>query len=180
LTADVTTVDLAKCKAIGMNDYIAKPVDEKLLYSKIIGLVKKPMPATITSLKHVLAGPSKRPKCIDLDYLTHRTKSNPVLMMEMISLYLEQTPPLVSIMKQSLQDEDWQALYAAVHKMIPSFLIMGISTDFENMAKKVQEYASTQQQTDEISDMVLELGNICTQACIELEEEFNSIKNSNV
>src|SRR6185369_7664924 len=36
LTADVTTVDLAKCKAVGMNDYIAKPVDEKLLYSKIV------------------------------------------------------------------------------------------------------------------------------------------------
>jgi CheY-like chemotaxis protein len=29
LTADVTTVDLAKCKAVGMNDYIAKPVDER-------------------------------------------------------------------------------------------------------------------------------------------------------
>ena len=27
LTADVTTVDLAKCKSVGMNDYIAKPVD---------------------------------------------------------------------------------------------------------------------------------------------------------
>jgi signal transduction histidine kinase len=40
LTADVTTVDLAKCKAVGMNDYIAKPIDEKLLYSKIIGIVK--------------------------------------------------------------------------------------------------------------------------------------------
>jgi CheY-like chemotaxis protein len=40
LTADVTTVDLAKCKAVGMNDYIAKPIDERLLYSKIIGLVK--------------------------------------------------------------------------------------------------------------------------------------------
>jgi len=42
LTADVTTVDLEKCKAVGMNDYIAKPVDERLLYHKIIGLVKKP------------------------------------------------------------------------------------------------------------------------------------------
>jgi len=41
LTADVTTVDLAKCKAVGMNDYIAKPVDEKILYSKIVGLVKQ-------------------------------------------------------------------------------------------------------------------------------------------
>jgi len=41
LTADVTTVDLAKCKAVGMNDYIAKPVDERILYSKIMGLIKK-------------------------------------------------------------------------------------------------------------------------------------------
>jgi len=35
LTADVTTVDLAKCKAVGMNDYIAKPVDPDHLREKI-------------------------------------------------------------------------------------------------------------------------------------------------
>jgi CheY-like chemotaxis protein len=41
LTADVTENDLAQCKAVGMNDHIAKPIDEKLLYNKIIELVKK-------------------------------------------------------------------------------------------------------------------------------------------
>jgi PAS domain S-box-containing protein len=40
LTADVTTVDVAMCKAVGMNDYISKPIDEKLLYSKILDLIK--------------------------------------------------------------------------------------------------------------------------------------------
>jgi two-component system CheB/CheR fusion protein len=40
LTADVTTVDLEKCKAVGMNDYIAKPIDEGLLYSKIVELIQ--------------------------------------------------------------------------------------------------------------------------------------------
>jgi CheY-like chemotaxis protein len=40
LTADVTTVDLAKCREVGMDDYIAKPVDDQLLYNKIVGLVK--------------------------------------------------------------------------------------------------------------------------------------------
>jgi DNA-binding response OmpR family regulator len=30
---------LAK-KSVGMNDYIAKPVDERLLYSKIVGIVR--------------------------------------------------------------------------------------------------------------------------------------------
>ena len=178
LTADVTTVDLAKCKAVGMNDYIAKPVDERLLYSKIVGLVKKPAVIKYNEDKGSLSEVSKKLKCIDLDYLIRRTKSNPTLMMEMISLYLEQTPPLITAMKQSLQKKDWNALQASVHKMIPSFSIMGINTDFENIAKKVQEYACTQKQTDVIPDMVLQLENVLEQSCKELKDEFNTIKNT--
>ena len=179
LTADVTTVDVAKCKAVGMNDYIAKPVDERVLFSKIVGLVKKSVPEKINLNEGAVDDQVKKLKCTDLAYLIHRTKSNPTLMMEMISLYLEQTPPLVSAMKQSLLDKDWKLLYSAVHKMIPSFSIMGLSADFENMAKKVQEYASTQQQSDGIPDLVLQLENVCTQACGELQIEFNTIKNTN-
>lgn len=41
LTADVTTVDVFKCKEFGMDDYISKPINEDLLYSKIVELVKK-------------------------------------------------------------------------------------------------------------------------------------------
>ena len=113
-----------------------------------------------------------------MDYLIRRTKSNPVLMTEMISLYLEQTPPLVVSMKQSLQDKDWASLQAAVHKMIPSFSIMGINSDFENMAKHIQTYAHTQQQDHGIDDLVLQLETICLQACEELKEELNTIKNT--
>ncbi len=82
LTADVTTVDLAKCKEVGMNDYIAKPVDERLLYTKIINLVKKSL--IIDSLSDVKNVISIKSKCTDLNYLNQRTKSNPELMMEMI------------------------------------------------------------------------------------------------
>ncbi|MBK7763941.1 MAG: response regulator [Bacteroidetes bacterium] len=42
LTADVTMEDLEKCRTIGMNDHVAKPIDEKLLYKKIVELVIKP------------------------------------------------------------------------------------------------------------------------------------------
>ena len=177
LTADVTTVDLAKCRAVGMNDYIAKPVDERLLYNKIVGLVKKPLHIKISESSDVneISG-GKKSKCIDLEYLIRRTKSNPNLMMEMISAYLEQTPPLICTMKKSFQDKDWNLLYSSVHKMIPSFSIMGMSVDFENMAKKVQEYATTQKQSDGINDLVFQLGKVCTQACSELEEELIGLK----
>jgi YesN/AraC family two-component response regulator len=157
-----------------MNDYITKPVDEKILYNKVIMLVKKSQSLMECEAKEneVL----KEKKCIDLDYLVQRTKSNPKLMAEMISLYLEQTPSLIATMKQSYKDRDWLMLSAAVHKMLPSFSIMGISADFEMMAKKIQEYANRQPFSDDISHMVVQLENVCIQACRELEIELNKIK----
>jgi PAS domain S-box-containing protein len=173
LTADVTTVDLAKCKAVGMNDYIAKPVDERLLYTKIAGIVKKP---AIKAYNTAGAIGDKRNKCINLDYLSRRTKSNPKLMVEMISLYLEQIPPLVTLMKESLENNDLPALQAAVHQIIPSFSIMGIAADFEDIAKNVQDLARSRERTDTLPGLILQLEQVCAQACMELEEERSAIK----
>lgn len=178
LTADVTTVDLAKCKAVGMNDYVTKPVDERLLYSKIVGIVRKSSSIKDKELKKTSL--AKNSKCIDLAYLNSRTKSNPKLMMEMIAAYLLQTPPLITTMKQSLTEKDWTLLAASAHKMIPSFSIMGMNPDFEEMAKKIQNHSSElENKKGEIDDLVFQLSTICDQACKELEIELNNIKNIN-
>ena len=177
LTADVTTVDVNKCKAVGMNDYLAKPVDEKQLYSKIVGILKKPQLAELSGKLNENSTSAKKIRCIDLVYLNQKTKSNPEIMMEMIDLYLSQTPTLINTIKQSFAEQNWQLLAAAAHKMIPSFSIMGMSEDFENIAKRIQEFANSQEQLSEIEELVIQLEQICLQACTELEEELNNIKN---
>jgi len=179
LTADVTTVDLEKCKYVGMNDYISKPVDERLLYSKIVGLVKKTSPVTFPELKEKMTVNTKKVRCIDLGYLKTRTKSNPKLMMEMIMLYLEQTPPLISAMNMGFANKDWISLHAALHKMIPSFSIVGLSSDYVTKAKKVQEFSDNQLQLTEVQNIVAEISSVCEQSCRELEVELNRIKKEN-
>ena len=176
LTADVTTVDLAKCKEVGMNDYVAKPVDERLLYKKMVRLLKKQSDPKPEEKKAKTVVPVKKVKFTNLDYLIRRTKSDPALMMEMISLYLKQTPPLIGAMKQSLQDKDWPTMRTTVHKMIPSFSIVGLSAEYETMAKQVQEHISTSQKTDEIPILVLKLEKVLEQACKELKGEHRRIK----
>ena len=178
LTADVTTVDLAKCKAVGMNDYIAKPVDERILYSKIIGLVKKPVKKDSNTVKPNQPVKDKVLKCTDLAYLKGITKNDPKLIMEMIAVYLEQTPVLLNAMKQELLKKDWEALQAAAHKMVPSFAIMGISNTYEMIAKKIQAYKGADTKTNRISELVLQLDSICTQACKELEAAYSNLKNT--
>jgi PAS domain S-box-containing protein len=165
LTADVTTVDLEKCVKVGMNDYIAKPIDENLLYNKIVRLLKKKEMVIQTT-------ESKSYKSINLDYLNTRTKSNKLLMSKMITLYLEQTPILIESMKRSIDDNNWETLHAAVHKIIPSFSIVGINSDFEEMAKQIKTFAENQNKIVEIKDMVSQLEVICQQACEELELEL--------
>ncbi|MCZ8196306.1 MAG: ATP-binding protein [Flavobacterium sp.] len=173
LTADVTTVDVEKCKEVGMNDYISKPIDERLLYSKLIGFIKKP----VIIIEQKFDGNTKIEKIryVDLSYLLKLTNSNPKLMSEMIKAYLKQTPPLIDAMKQSFKDKDWHLLKATVHKMIPSFAIMGINPEITEAAKKIQEYAFSLELSKELDELILKLEKVCTQSCTELEVELNDL-----
>ncbi|MES2863440.1 MAG: ATP-binding protein [Bacteroidota bacterium] len=176
LTADVTTVDVAKCKEVGMNDYVSKPVDERLLYSKLIGIMKKP----ILIIEKKINGNIKTEEIrfVDMSYLVKLTKSNPKLMAEMITVYLKQTPPLVSTMRKSFSDKDWDLLGATVHKMIPSFAIMGIKPEITEVAMKIQEFARRLELSKDLDKLILQLENVCTQACVELELELINLNKS--
>ena len=176
LTADVTTTDLAKCKAVGMNDYISKPVDERLLYKKIIHLVKKTTNLAATETVMPIASSFIEKRYTDLTYLRRITKSNSILMKEMLSLYLEQTPNIINTLKKSLQEENWPLLQSAVHKMIPSFAIMGISSECEEIARCIQRSSDMKTEIKTLRGLVEQLETICMQACVELQIEFNLIQ----
>lgn len=177
LTADVTTVDLAKCTAAGMDDYITKPVDERLLYSKILSHVKKGA-ANHLKEKVSVSSLSNGIKYTDLKYLGLRTKSNPELMAEMISLFLEQTPVLVSSMRRCWEGRDWNTLLTTVHKMIPSFSIMGMSGECETMAKQIMAFAISQMEGKGAGEAILQLENLCNQACRELGDHLEKLKST--
>ena len=166
-----------------MNDYIAKPVDERLLYKKIVDLLSKKTKKQLLQENNI-SGEKNAPEPIelkytDLAYLNKRTKSNPELMMKMIQLYLDQTPVLIAKMTDSLHTKDWVSLSAAAHKMIPSFAIVGIQKDFEIMAAKIQEFAKNEKNTRELTELVSRVENACNQACKELIIEYNILKTKN-
>jgi PAS domain S-box-containing protein len=175
LTADVTTADLAKCKSVGMDDYISKPVDEKLLQSKIILCLTKIRALKQNQLLRQNMS-TTTPKYTDLKYLTQRTKADAGLMSEMISLYIGQTSPLIRDMMESSKNKDWKTLQTIAHKLIPSFSIVGINREYEDMAKQVQEYCRNGEQPDKTQDFVLKLEKVLTQACAELEVELSLLK----
>lgn len=172
LSADVTTVDLAKCMEVGMNDYITKPVDEKILFDKIMSFVKNSKSSVVIEQPTIV---DNIIRYSDTRYLSTRTKSNPKMMRDMILLYLQQTPDLILLMKKGLQNKDWSMLRAAVHKMIPSFSIMGIGGNCEDIARQILDYSRKPERIKELSMLVSELEVISSQARMELEAELITI-----
>jgi PAS domain S-box-containing protein len=174
LTADVTTADVEKCRSIGMNDYLAKPIDDKLLYVKIRKFLEgqsahHPFHEKKAETIH------HTQRCVNLDYLRQHTRGNSQMIREMIKIYLEETPKLISTMKESINNMDWDTLGEAAHSIIPTFSIMGIHKEYEEMAKKIKDHASRKEQSASINKLFVKLEDVCGQAIRELETELDAL-----
>lgn len=176
LTADVTTTDLEKCKMVGMDDYIAKPVDDRLLFNRIVNLLKKheSVPKEATEIKR-----ENNLKNVDMSHLNKLTKSNENFLSQMILAYLEQTPFLINTIKSSFENKEWDTLCAAVHKLIPSFSLIGMKPSYETMAKKIHDFGHQQQLGQEIQRIILDLEKACDETCKELETELSTMNSEN-
>jgi hypothetical protein len=59
--------------------------------------------------------------------------------------------------------------------MIPSFAIMGIHPETTLIAQKIQEYARRLELSKDLDQLILNIENVCLQACIELELELKNL-----
>ncbi|WP_211320232.1 ATP-binding protein [Hymenobacter nivis] len=186
LTADVTTVDVEKCKAVGMNDYLSKPIDDGLLYGKIIKYLRQSdfaQPEVAPA-----AGDPQAPSqtCVNFDYLKRITKSD-ARMAEMIGLYLQEIPQLVQTMKKAIAEKDWIALKHATHSIIPTFATMGMNPEFEDIANAIQALAvglisagdgASRETMTGLLSLFSKIETACALAAQELEEKLRSLSRS--
>jgi CheY-like chemotaxis protein/HPt (histidine-containing phosphotransfer) domain-containing protein len=175
LTADVTNADIERCRAVGMTDYVAKPVDERLLYARIASVMTRNT-GRISRHEPLAPATDNTGNCTDLTYLRERTKANPKAMIKMLNLYLNQTPGLVECLKTYLVGERWEELADTAHKMIPSFAIVGMDKGYTNMASRLQQLAASAHGNLEIPGLVRSIDMICTQACKELKDQIRELE----
>jgi PAS domain S-box-containing protein len=182
LTADVTTVDLEKCREAGMNDYISKPVDEKLLYTKIIRHLKEPDHRLFPPLPEKKENPKAKTSYTDMAYLKELSRNNEEMISEIIDVYLRETPKMIQSMKQAIARKDWESLRITSHSMVPSFATMGINKEYAAVAKKIQDHAIVLRDNPtkdpgektlqkEVKEMFSKIESVCKLACEELQSQ---------
>ena len=109
-------------------------------------------------------------KHTDLTYLRTLSNGDNGFIKEMLSLFIAQTPDILTRMTNYLNMQDWQALSSAAHKMKPSIMFVGLK-EIEEDLKKVEDYSAERINTEAIAPMLARIKEICTVAVDELKLE---------
>ncbi len=172
LTANVTTVDVKKCKAIGMNDYISKPIDENLLYKMIAKYSKIKRSSLVTNNVDQQYAFKSTTSPFYSNYLLEITSGNPQAITEIVTAYLEEIPQLTDAMLKSIDNLDWNGLQKATHSIIPSFALIGIDREYEYIARTIEEYAIEKKHPEKIRALFYIINDECKRTCEEIRKEF--------
>jgi len=170
LTADVSSADVERSRSVGMNDYLSKPIDEKLLFSKILKFVDKPLKQGANEQEQQQPA---REKVINPEVLKQQSRGNSQMARQLALTFMSETPMLINTIKQSINNMDWEALGNAAHALIPTLSVVGMRDEYEDMAKKIKEHASKKEEALLINGYVARLETACAQALKELEAELN-------
>ena len=72
---------------------------------------------------------------IDLSYLKDVASGSDEFMIDMIDLFLDQTPNYFEQMEQHIQEGNWSKVADIAHKIKPTFAFMGVDSAKESMAE---------------------------------------------
>jgi HPt (histidine-containing phosphotransfer) domain-containing protein len=112
-------------------------------------------------------------RSIDLSYLKQLSNGSNKFILEIIDVFLKQTPEALESMENYLNNKDWKSLRAVAHKIKPSMTFMGIN-DLKDVVGKIEEYADKEINLDLLPELIHKMQDVCKKAFLELEAEKNN------
>jgi HPt (histidine-containing phosphotransfer) domain-containing protein len=106
---------------------------------------------------------------IDLSYLRDVSSGSNEFMIEMIDLFLEQTPGYFEQLNQFIEEENWPKVAEIAHKIKPTLAFMGADAAKEHMAE-IETKARNVSDTREISPVFKNLHEFSKVLFVKLAE----------
>jgi CheY-like chemotaxis protein len=121
LTANAFKAEVESCRAAGMNDYIAKPYEESVLF-EVLSLYRPGAPEKLN-----VAGDNEA--TYDLRTLRELSNGEESFVKEMIQLFIDQALKASGEIKTAFEENDFKTVAASAHRMkasIDSLAIMAL------------------------------------------------------
>lgn len=97
---------------------------------------------------------------IDLSYLNDIADGNAEFIIDMIDIFMEQTPIYFDQLDKAIQEKDWKVTGDVAHKIKPTLAFMGVEAAKEQMAE-IERKARNLDHTEEIEEKVSQLKVSC-------------------
>ena len=111
----------------------------------------------------------------DLKYLKEYSDSDMDFVVEMIELFLDNTPGFVRDLVNALENKEFDTIAKTAHKMKPSMTFMGLSNGKE-LCVSIEYEAKNHPFEPLLSEKVHALDKLCQEAFVELKDELEKIK----
>jgi CheY-like chemotaxis protein/anti-sigma regulatory factor (Ser/Thr protein kinase) len=169
MTANVFEEDIKHYLASGMNDYIAKPFEIKVLIQKIQKLLngKDQKELEVEEMKASI--PTSSIAYTNLDFLKQFTNNDPTKMKKYIGMFLENAPKLLNRLEQGMAVQDYEEVKIAAHSLKPQMSYMGIDEELSHIFM-IEQLAGSQIHTEQLPGLVSNLVRVCHQVYAELHQ----------
>jgi len=178
ITASIGGNARAKCLEAGANDFVPKPFELGDLKSKVKKLIidhrKKPRREMKT--KHTERIKPKEEKYYNLEYLEEISEGDQEFSVTMISYFVENTPKVLSALKENFHNQEWDEIRQIAHKLKPQVIYMGIQQIADDV-EQVEQHANQRENLDQIWPKVQNIEKICLMAIEQLKEVVEKIQN---
>ena len=166
LTAGALKADEERALEAGMNDYISKPFDAEILFSKISRLqIDKDMP--------ILTGNK-----FEISNVERAGLGDPEFMVQLMDMFLEKTPEAIHLMGKHIHTKDYKQVSAVAHRIKSVFVCMGLS-HLQQELLEIETTALNGVNQTILLDKITHLKKGCEEAYLQVLAEKAKLINNN-
>ena len=159
LTANAFKSEIEKCFIAGVNDYITKPFDEKLLIETIYKNLKN-------DIKNVA---SKDTQVYNLNAIHSLSRGNKDFVIKMIQIFVNQTNETIVKIEEALQIDNFEEISRLIHKIKPSIEGVGVF-HLLNEVKELEKISKTTTDKPAIENLFYKIKEGLQMAISQLQE----------
>ena len=173
LTANALASDKEKYSKAGMNDCIAKPINEEKLFS----IITKNIPAeSFLPDKNISEEKNNEQmnvseKLYDLSMVLSVSGGDKNFIRKMIALFMETVPPNVAELKKSAESENWDHVVKIAHKLKSTIDSMGIKSISPDI-RAIESDAKQKINLSEIPSLANKIESVINDCIVQLQTEI--------
>jgi PAS domain S-box-containing protein len=162
MTAHAMAGEQDKCMALGMNDYISKPINANLLFEKMLMAVS----SKLTADRHV----PPMTRVVNLNFLIESIGGKKDVIRETIDIFLSQVPEDIQILNEAVAQTDYTRIKNYAHKMKSTASLIGMY-DVEPILAEMESLGTNKKEIERIEILTINLNELCKQGIKEMEQE---------